>query len=164
MRLVRRLDPRLSLIRTPAFPARHRPSALRYEAVIGLGGNIGDVPRRFERLIGYWRRLPFVDVVATAPVLKNPPFGFSEQEDFSNSVVVVRTALPPRAFMRFLLRTERRFGRTRSFANAPRTLDLDLLFFDGRKIEAPGLTVPHPHWHERESVLIPLALLPGGRR
>ncbi len=65
----------------------------------------------------------------------------------------------PRELLEFLLRTEKRFGRRRSFANAPRTLDLDLIFFDRVKMKTPRLTLPHPHWAERESVLIPLQLL-----
>jgi len=68
----------------------------------------------------------------------------------------------PRELLAFLLRVEKHFGRKRSFANAPRTLDLDLIFFDDVRMETARLTLPHPHWHERESVLIPLQML--GRR
>ncbi len=163
--LRRRLDDELTLIRRPRFPAGFGASAHRYRVTVGIGGNLGDVVRRFERLLVFFRRDPRVDVAATAPILKNPPFGFAEQADFFNSVIVLRTSLQPRAFMRYLLRVERRFGRVRSFPNAPRTLDLDILFFDGRQVRLPDLTVPHPHWSERESVVIPLSLLSaGGRR
>jgi len=61
------------------------------------------------------------------------------------------------AFLTYLLRLEKRFGRKRSFENAPRTLDLDIIFFDNRIINTKTLQVPHPSWSERESVLIPLA-------
>jgi 2-amino-4-hydroxy-6-hydroxymethyldihydropteridine diphosphokinase len=97
-------------------------------------------------------------------MLQNPPFGYTDQDDFLNAVLAIETTLQPHALMRHLLRVERRFGRVRSFANAPRTLDLDLLFYDRRRIHSPDLVVPHPHWRERESVVIPLLLLPSGRR
>ena len=163
--LRRRLDDGLTLIRRPRFPAVFGASAHPYRVTVGIGGNLGDVVRRFEHLLVFFRRDPGVDVVATAPILKNPPFGFAEQADFFNSVIVLQTSLQPRAFMRYLLRVERRFGRVRSFPNAPRTLDLDILFFDRRRVALADLTIPHPHWFERESVVIPLSLLPaGGRR
>ena len=62
-----------------------------------------------------------------------------------------------KVFLAYLLRLEKRFGRKRSFANAPRSLDLDIIFFDNLVINTPKLTLPHPGWHERESVLIPLS-------
>lgn len=163
MQLRRRLSDRLTLIKTPCFPGRFRASDLPYRVTVGIGGNLGDAARRFEHLLVFLRRDPRVHLLSTAPILKNPPFGFTEQADFLNSVIVLQTALQPRELMRFLLRTERRFGRVRTFANAPRTLDLDILFFDGRRMDRPDLVIPHPHWRERESVLIPLAFLSGSR-
>jgi 2-amino-4-hydroxy-6-hydroxymethyldihydropteridine diphosphokinase len=65
--------------------------------------------------------------------------------------------MQPLEFLDYLMRLEKKFARKRSFANAPRTLDLDIIFFDNRVIKTPRLTVPHPHWFERESVVIPLA-------
>jgi len=160
----RQLSPRLTLLRTGHFPGLFSARGLPHRAVIGIGGNIGDVARRFERLLVFLRRTSYINVLATSPILKNPPFGFTEQQDFLNAVLMIETSLQPRALMHFLLRAERRFGRVRSFANAPRTLDLDILFYDHRHIDYPDLTVPHPHWQERESVVIPLSLLPSGRR
>ena len=55
------------------------------------------------------------------------------------------------------MRLEKRFARRRSFANAPRTLDLDIIFFDKRVVKSEKLTIPHANWSERQSVLIPLA-------
>ncbi len=162
--LRRRLNDELTLIRRPLFPAVFGVSARANRVTVGIGGNIGDVVRRFEHLLFFFQRDRQVDLIATAPILKNPPFGFSEQADFLNSVIVLQTNLQPRAFMRYLLHVERRFGRIRSFPNAPRTLDLDILFFDHRHVDHPELTVPHPHWHERESVVIPLSHFAAGRR
>jgi len=92
-------------------------------------------------------------------MLKNPPFGYVDQDDFLNSIITVSTSMSPNETLRFLLHTEKRFGRKRSFANAPRTLDLDILFFDDLKIDRPHLKIPHPQWCERESVLIPMSFM-----
>lgn len=157
MPLKRHLSPGLTLYRDRQFPmcAASR-NCYRHEAVIGVGGNVGDVRRRFTHLLAYLHHRKGIEVRATGPILKNPPFGYLEQDDFYNTVIVLSISMQPRALLRFLLHTERMFGRKRSFANAPRTLDLDILFYDDRVIERADLVIPHPHWHERESVFIPL--------
>jgi 2-amino-4-hydroxy-6-hydroxymethyldihydropteridine diphosphokinase len=132
-------------------------SSKRYQATIGIGGNIGDVRRRFEHLLITMQRDKRVDIRRTSLILKNPPFGFTDQDDFFNSIIVVSVNMQPRAFLDYLMRLEKKFGRRRSFANAPRTLDLDIIFFDNRIIKTPRLTIPHPDCLNRESVLIPLA-------
>ena len=128
----------------------------RYESVVGVGGNIGDVKRRLDHLLVYLKKEKRVEVVRTALILNNLPFGYEKQEDFLNTIMILRTSMQPRSFLRFLLRTEKRFGRKRSFANAPRTLDLDIIFFDNRVVRYKELQIPHPHWHKRQSVVIPL--------
>ncbi|WP_345990269.1 2-amino-4-hydroxy-6-hydroxymethyldihydropteridine diphosphokinase [Sulfurimonas sp. HSL1-2] len=160
----RRLPSGLALIRTGNFPGLFPMRRLPHRAVIGIGGNVGDVVRRFERLLVFLRRDPFINVLSASPLLQNPPFGYTDQPDFINGVLLVETTLPPRALMHHLLRIERRFRRVRTFSNAPRTLDLDILFYDRRTLDYPDLTVPHPHWRERDSVVIPLSLLPGRTR
>lgn len=157
MVIVRRLSSTLTLYKVPGFPVSYKTTAsFRHRAIIGIGGNVGDVTRRFQHLLHYLQRQPNIVVLHTAPILQNPPFGFTEQDDFLNSVIEIGTSMRPRELLDFLLRTEKRFGRKRSFANAPRTLDLDLIFFDRVRMKTPKLTLPHPHWAERESVLIPL--------
>jgi 2-amino-4-hydroxy-6-hydroxymethyldihydropteridine diphosphokinase len=79
------------------------------------------------------------------------------QPDYLNGVVLVETSLSPQGLMRALLALEARFGRIRSHANAPRTLDLDLIAYGRRVIDEPGLVVPHPRAHERRFVMGPLA-------
>lgn len=142
-------------LRFPSFG--YKKSSYRYEAVVGIGGNVGDVRRRFEHLYVWLQRDKRVSLMRTSLILKNPPFGYKEQEDFFNSIIVLKTSMQPREFLDYLMRLEKKFGRKRSFANAPRTLDLDIIFFDNRVIETKKLTIPHAHWAERESVVIPLA-------
>ena len=129
----------------------------RYKALLGIGGNVGDVLRRFEHLFYRLKASPFVNVLETAPILKNPPFGYLEQAYFYNSLILVETDLTPRALLRYILRVEKRFGRKRLFKDAPRTLDIDMIFYENVKMMTKELTLPHPEWMKRASVLIPLS-------
>ncbi len=162
--MTRRLGPGLELRFLPRFPAAFPASNRRHRALVGIGGNVGNTERRFKRLLNYLRSYPKIRIVATSPVLKNPPFGFTEQADFYNAVVVIETDLTPLQLLHDLMRIEKRFGRVRSFKNAPRTLDLDIIFFEFKKVYNKILTIPHPYWHQRESVLIPMLYLPRRRR
>ena len=158
MQLKRSLNKSLSTFSGLHFPyVRKKRTLLRYHVTVGIGGNIGDVGRRFEHLFFTLQREKRVNVLRTSLILKNPPFGFKTQDDFLNSVVVLQTDMQPVVFLDYLMRLEKKFGRTRSFPNAPRTLDLDIIFFDNRVIDLPKLQVPHPSWSKRESVVIPLA-------
>lgn len=139
------------------FPKKiNRDGSFRYLAILGVGGNIGDVKRRFGHLWIYLSRLSQLKRVQSGVILRNPPFGYTQQADFFNTVIEIATSLQPRELLRLVWRIEKRFGRRRSFSNAPRTLDLDILFFDNRCVDYPELTIPHPHWSSRASVKIPL--------
>ncbi len=135
---------------------------MRHRAIVGIGGNIGDVADRFARVVDYLNHGGVARVLATSPLLKNPPFGYSDQPDFLNGVMVVETALSAHSLMRYLLWVEKRFGRKRVFRNGPRTVDLDIIFYDELCIRTRRLVLPHPHFHERDSVMIPLKLLKDG--
>ena len=131
-------------------------SSHRYYTTVGIGGNVGDVRRRFEYLLTYFKRDKRVELLRTSLILKNPPFGFANQDDFFNSIVVLKTSMQPEEFLDYLMRIEKKFARKRSFKNAPRTLDLDIIFFDNRVIKTQKLQIPHAKWFQRDSVLIPL--------
>jgi 2-amino-4-hydroxy-6-hydroxymethyldihydropteridine diphosphokinase len=153
-----KLSEQLESYSSLCFPYKSKKlSSLRHQATVGVGGNIGDVKRRLHHLFIRLQREKRVDVVQTSLILKNPPFGYTKQEDFFNSIILLQTSMQAKQFLTFLLRLEKYFGRTRSFENAPRTLDLDIIFFDNLTLQTERLTVPHPHWQERESVVIPLA-------
>jgi len=156
----KKLNKNHTLISTIHFPY-HGKSKGGNRALLGIGGNIGDVKRRFEHLFWYFQRSAFVHIVESAPLLKNPPFGYTEQDDFYNSLLLVETRLAPQALLRYVLRVERLFGRKRSFQDAPRTLDIDIIFYENVKMETKALTLPHPGWTERVSVLIPLVHMKG---
>jgi 2-amino-4-hydroxy-6-hydroxymethyldihydropteridine diphosphokinase len=97
-----------------------------------------------------------VAVVARSPWYLSEPVPASDQPWFVNSVVAVATELPPEALLARLLALEARFGRARGARNAARSLDLDLLDYDGRQCTTATLILPHPRLHERRFVLIPL--------
>ncbi|MEA2100206.1 MAG: 2-amino-4-hydroxy-6-hydroxymethyldihydropteridine diphosphokinase [Campylobacterota bacterium] len=131
-------------------------SSHRYRVTVGVGGNIGDVKRRFEHLFIFLKKDKRVELLQTSLILKNPPFGFEQQDDFLNSIIVLQVSMQPFAFLDYLMRLEKKFARKRSFANAPRTLDLDIIFFDNRVVNTKKLQIPHLSWSKRESVIIPL--------
>jgi 2-amino-4-hydroxy-6-hydroxymethyldihydropteridine diphosphokinase len=97
-------------------------------------------------------------ITARSSLFSTAPVGLADQPRFLNSVVALETSLPPRDLLDALLRIEREFGRDRSsgIPNGPRTLDLDILLYDGLEIHEPGLEIPHPRLAERAFVLVPL--------
>ncbi len=148
----------LEVYKSEYFPMQKKTTfVFPHTATVGLGGNVGDVKRRFHHLLFSLAHDKRVKVIATSLILKNPPFGYIKQDDFFNSIMQIKTSMQAKEFLQYLLRIEKKYGRKRSFANAPRTLDLDLLFFDNLKVTTKTLTLPHPEWDKRESVLIPLA-------
>ncbi len=158
MYIKRKLSESLTTFKSSRFSHKNTISAnYRYQTTVGVGGNVGDVRRRFEHLLVEVKRDKRVKLLETSLILKNPPFGYADQDDFFNSIIVLQTSLEPVNFLSFLMRLEKKFKRRRSFANAPRTLDLDIIFFDNRVIQTEKLTIPHKDWFKRESVLIPLA-------
>lgn len=126
-------------------------------AFIGLGANLGKPQGQIRTAIAALGKLPKTRLVGASSLYRSQPVGYKDQPDFVNAVAEIETELAPEALLKELLEIEARFGRTRSFPNAPRTLDLDLLLYGNQVIAQPGLAVPHPRMHERAFVLAPLA-------
>ena len=125
-------------------------------AVIGIGGNVGNTKRIFLKLFKMLQSDSRFFINSTSPLLENPPFGFLEQKDFLNGVIVLQTDLAPKRLLKEMQRYENRFKRIRSFKDAPRTLDIDIIFYNKIKLESEKLIIPHPNYSERDSVMIPL--------
>lgn len=158
MYIKRKLSKSLTTLKGLHFGYKTRKKSFhRYRVTIGIGGNMGDVKRRFEHLLVFLKKDKRVELLQTSLILKNPPFGFTDQDDFFNSIIVLQVSMEPMKLLDYLMRLEKNFARRRSFANAPRTLDLDIIFFDNRVVKTEKLTIPHKSWFERESVLIPLS-------
>jgi 2-amino-4-hydroxy-6-hydroxymethyldihydropteridine diphosphokinase len=126
------------------------------QIAIALGSNLGDREANLafglSALPGFITNLKQSTWHDTAPVGVSP-----DQPRYLNGVVVGETALSARDVLERLLLIEREAGRRRPSPMAPRTLDLDLILFGDKKIEEPGLSVPHPRFRERLFVLEPLA-------
>ncbi len=102
---------------------------------------------------------PKVTVDAASSIYETEPWGYADQPSFLNQVVRGTTQLAPQEVLRHLKGIERKLGRQPTFRYGPRNIDLDLLFYDDVELDLPGLSLPHPHLHERAFVLVPLAEL-----
>jgi len=127
-----------------------------HTAFIALGSNLGDPEGKVRQGIAALAELPQSQLAAASSLYRSAAVGYADQPDFINAVAQISTALAPQALLAALLALEKHFGRKRSFPNAPRTLDLDLLLYDAQCIAEPGLAVPHPRMHQRAFVLAPL--------
>ena len=126
-------------------------------AYVALGANLGDRLATLRAAVERLREAGTVEAVS--PVYETDPVGYADQPPFLNAVARLRTEAEPAALLARLLSIEADLGRVRSFPNAPRTLDLDLLMHGAARIEDERLILPHPRLHERAFVLAPLAEL-----
>jgi len=125
-------------------------------AYVGLGSNLADPAYQIDQAFAELARLPHTRLLACSSAYRSAPVGYADQPDFVNAVAQIETSLPPHALLNALLELEHCHGRERTFRNAPRTLDLDLLLYNGLICHEAGLTLPHPRMHERAFVLLPL--------
>ncbi|HEX6558562.1 MAG TPA: 2-amino-4-hydroxy-6-hydroxymethyldihydropteridine diphosphokinase [Longimicrobiales bacterium] len=121
---------------------------------LGLGTNLGDRGRNLARALQSLAGI--VRVEQASSVYQTEPVGFKDQPEFWNLVVRAATDLPARMLMSELITIETAMGRERTFRNAPRIVDIDILLYDDVVIRAPELEIPHPRMHERAFVLRPL--------
>lgn len=123
---------------------------------LGLGSNLGDREAHLREAI---RRLETagVHVLALSPFYETTPVGYRDQPDFLNAACHAETNLSPHDLLRVIKSMETALGRRPSFRNAPRPIDVDILFYDDLILDTPELTIPHPRLAERAFVLVPLA-------
>ncbi|HEX8243484.1 MAG TPA: 2-amino-4-hydroxy-6-hydroxymethyldihydropteridine diphosphokinase [Longimicrobium sp.] len=127
------------------------------EVLLGLGANLGDPRLQLARAVEEIRG--FVSGVRASSIYRTEPVGHREQPDFYNQVVRGVTTLEPEALLDRILAVEREMGRERTFRNAPRVIDIDILAYGSVVMEGPRLTLPHPGIPTRGFVLHPLAEL-----
>ena len=129
------------------------------EALIALGGNVGDARATLERAIAAFCDGDTVRLLARSSDYRTPPWGVEDQPPFINLCIAVATILAPRDLLARALRVERAFGRDRAKERrwGPRPLDIDLLAYDDVTLDGPDLILPHPRLFERAFVLVPLA-------
>ena len=129
------------------------------EAVLALGGNVGDVRKTLDRAVAMLCDGRKVRLIARSSDYRTPPWGVTDQPAFVNLCLVVETTLSPRALLARALEVEAALGRDRGKERrwGPRTIDIDLIAYDDIRIDEPDLTLPHPRALERAFVLAPLA-------
>ncbi|MBM3948095.1 MAG: 2-amino-4-hydroxy-6-hydroxymethyldihydropteridine diphosphokinase [SAR202 cluster bacterium] len=127
---------------------------MRHDAYLGLGSNMGD---RLGYLRAAVRELAAISEKATASsAYETEPVGITDQPLFLNAVCHIVTRLDPWELLDTVRGIEAKYGRQRTVVGGPRTLDIDILLYDGLVMETPELTIPHPRMHQRAFVLVPL--------
>lgn len=126
------------------------------QAVLGLGGNIGDSRTLIADALRRLSENPGISVERVSPLYLTPPWGKVDQPAFLNAAALIDTTLAPRALLRAILDIERSLGRERTERWGPRRIDIDILIFDDLELDEPGLHVPHRQLHERAFALTPL--------
>lgn len=128
-------------------------------AVVALGSNAGPRADCLRRAIDALSGLPGTRFTGASSVIETDPVDVPPEFEalrFLNQVAVFETELDPLEFSRRMHMIEEDLGRVRNAVNGPRTIDIDLIDFDGRTLRSPYLTLPHPRACEREFVLRPL--------
>lgn len=125
------------------------------EAYLGLGSNLGNSAENLRAALDMMRQ--FARGIRTSALYRTAPQGFRNQPVFYNAACRLWTPLDPYELMAQLLAVEAAIGRQRTFRNAPRVLDIDILFYNRLVVDTPPLTVPHPRIGERLFVMKPLA-------
>jgi 2-amino-4-hydroxy-6-hydroxymethyldihydropteridine diphosphokinase len=136
------------------------------EALIAMGGNIGEVRVTLDRAVAALCDGSVVRLIARSSDYRTPPWGVTDQPAFVNLCLAVETELEPRALLDRARRIEAACGRNRGAEQrwGPRTLDIDIIAYDELAIDEPGLTLPHPRALERAFVLVPLAEIAADRK
>lgn len=124
---------------------------------LGLGSNLGDRRANLLAALSLLDAHAMVRVERVSSLYETEPFGYKAQGAFLNMAACVATELSPLALLRFCQSVETRLGRRRDQRWGPRTVDIDLLLFDGARMASEVLTLPHPWLHRRRFVLVPLA-------
>jgi len=130
---------------------------MRHTAYIGFGSNLGDKLHHCENAISQLLKSDGHRLLARSSLYKTEPVGYSSQDWFVNGVIKIETDLKASELLRTLKIIESQEGRTETFRWGPRTIDLDILFFDDSKIHTEDLQIPHPLIQDRLFVLVPLA-------
>lgn len=126
-------------------------------AYIALGSNLDQPAAQVKRGFAELHALARTRLTRRSPLYRTKPVGYADQPDFVNAIAEIETCLSPDELLDASLEIERKHGRNRTFKNAPRTLDLDILLYGNMVSAEPRLTLPHPRMHERAFVLVPLA-------
>lgn len=130
-----------------------------HTAFVAFGSNLGEKEKYIQDALKELRSHRLIRVGAVSDILCTKPYGGVEQDDFLNGVLELRTLLTPWELLEFLHELEQKAGRTRELHWGPRTLDLDIIFYDDEVIDSKELTIPHIDMDNRTFVLEPMCQL-----
>jgi len=134
-----------------------RPPTMRPHIVyVSLGSNLGDKMGHIAGALRMIGSLSDTRIDRVSGVYETSPVGKNDQPAFYNAAAVLETSMEPHGFLEQLLRIEHQLKRVRTEKWGPRTIDIDILFYDQLIYNDPGLIIPHPRLHERRFVLEPL--------
>jgi len=125
------------------------------ELYAGFGGNVGDVVDRFAKAIDFLEDFG-IKMVKKSNLYRSKPYGFENQNDFVNCVILFETDFVPEIILGLFKKAERILGRTERFKWGPREIDIDILFYDSLIYKKPELTIPHKDLQNRDFVLRPM--------
>jgi len=129
------------------------------QVYLALGGNIGDVPATFREVLRLLSSHPHIHSLRSSSFHITSPVSDIPQPDFLNAACSFTTTLSPHDLFDFLQSIEKKLGKVPKPKNAPRCIDIDLLWYNGEEIHDATLEIPHPEWNKRLFVLLPLSEL-----
>lgn len=138
---------------------------MRNYFVLGLGSNLAKAHSNsinvLENVFRFFASHTSIRICRTSPIWRNPAFGYKKQNDFYNAIMLCESSLNVLEVYRLIFYVERRFGRgrKRTFKNAPRIIDIDLIFFNKLRLKRDYLHIPHRFCFERPSVFVPLSFI-----
>lgn len=127
-----------------------------FDALIGIGSNVGDKAGNIARAVNLLCRDGAVRLVRASRLYRSAPWGIAEQDWFANAAISVATSVPPHDLLRRCLAVEDEMGRVRQVKWGPRLIDVDVLTYRGETVDDPDLKLPHPYIEQRSFVLVPL--------
>jgi 2-amino-4-hydroxy-6-hydroxymethyldihydropteridine diphosphokinase len=137
------------------FPSNKKAPAATHTIYLALGSNLGDRRGNLSAALQQLREI--MDITAVSSVYETEPVGYLDQPRFLNIVCIGKTELLPEELLKQVKEVETRIGRQPTFRNGPRSIDIDIIFFDDLQLTQDNLTIPHPRMSERAFVLVPLA-------
>ena len=125
------------------------------EVFVGIGSNLGNRLDNINKAIEYLKAIDGISIDKVSSIIETKPQN-ANGPDYLNAAIKLATNILPKDLLSILQECEKSLGRVKTFKNAPRTIDLDILFYGNEAINTPELTIPHPKIHERDFVMTPL--------